>query len=241
MMWKTVGGRCIYQGNNIQIKQNWVYRWLTFDSNALQTLINRHHPQIPALHYIFSMTRLACLLPGPSCLLGLGGGSAAHALAPYLEKFQLDVVENNLEIITLAADYFMTGHIKNMKVIHQDAYEFIQNTSRQYQHLLVDIFNANSFPEHCNSSDFFKQCHRILAPGGLLAVNLANASEQWRMFDYIRQHFPQCTATIPVKKCQNIIVLAYKGKSINKLLYLLRHHYRTKRLYWDAQWGYIVQ
>ena len=241
MMWKTVGGRCIYQRNSIQIKQNCVYRWLTFDSNALQTLINRHHPQTPALRYIFSMTRLACFLPGPSCLLGLGGGSAAHALAPYLGKFQLDAVENNLEIITLAADYFMTKHIKNMNVIHQDAYQFIQNTSRQYQHLLVDIFNADSFPEHCNNSDFFKQCHRILVPGGLLAVNLANSNEQRGILDSIRQHFPKSTVSIPIKQCANLIVFACKEQSINRLLNLLKQHSRLKQLYWDPEWGYVAQ
>ena len=241
MMWKTLGGRCIYQSGNIQIKQNCIYRWLTFNSNALQTVINRRHPQTPALHYIFSMTQLACLLPGPSCLLGLGGGGAAHTLAPYLGEFQLDAVESNLEIITIAADYFMTKHIKNMNVIHQDAYEFIQNTSRQYQHLLVDIFNAHSFPEHCNNSDFFKQCRRILASGGLLAVNLANSNEQRGILDCIRHHFPQCTVCIPIKHCANLIVLAYKGKSINKLLHLLKHHCRLKQFYWDPAWGYVAQ
>ena len=180
-------------------------------------------------------------MPGKSCLLGLGGGGGAHALTPYLGSFLLDAVENNQDVITIAANYFMTEQIKNLNVIHQDANEFVQCAPMQYQHLMIDLFNANSFPEHCNNAYFFKQCRRIILPGGVLALNLANIHEQWPIFNHVRHHFPHCTVSIPVKNSANMIVLAYKGKSVNSLLDFLKRYHPLKQLTWDPKWGYVAR
>lgn len=241
MMWRTIAARCIYQKNDIQIYQNWMYRWLTCGSSALQTMLNRYHPHKPVLNYIASMTKLACLMPGSVCLLGLGGAGAAHALAPYLEKFNLTAVEYHLDIITVARDYFMVAQIENMTIVHQDAYQFVQNTTLQYQHVMVDLFNADAFPEHCNTHQFFEQCRRILLPEGILAVNIANRLEQWNLFSTIRKSFPKGTIVIPIKNCMNMIVLGYNGTSVNDLLTTLKCDKQLKQLVWDPKWGYIAQ
>lgn len=241
MMWQTLAARCIYQKNHIQIYQNFMYRWLTCGSPALQTMLNRHHPQKPVLKYIEVMIRFAGLIPGATCLLGLGGGGAAHALAPYLGTFKLTAVEYDLEIITVACDYFMTKSINNLEIIHQDAYQFVQNTPLQYQHVMVDLFNADAFPEHCNTSKFFEHCRRILLPEGILAVNIANGHEQWRIFETIRQIFQKSTLVIPIQNCMNMIVLGYNGTSINNLSNRLKHDKHLKKLVWDIKWGLIAQ
>ena len=239
MKWKTLAGRCIYQSKSgIKVKENMVYRWLTFDSNAIQTLINRHHPSHPAMQYIQPMTMVARANPGQSCLLGLGGAGVAHAL---MGHSCLDTVESSLDVIEIAAAFFMTSQIKNLNVIHQDAFLFVQHTEYRYQHLMVDLFNANSFPEHCNNAEFFEHCRRVLLPNGTLAVNLANISEQWPLFCHIRELFFQCTVSIPVKGTANMIVLAYKGGSIKPLLNILEGQPYSKRIVWDARWGCVAE
>lgn len=242
MMWKTLAGRCIYTNDSgMKVEQNLFYRWLKFDSNALQTVIRRRQPQAPVLEYIYPLTLCARASPGKSCLLGLGGGGGAHALGPYLGSHQLDAVEIDHNVITIADNFFMTKTIKNLNIIHQDANKFVQCARIQYQHLMIDLFDANSFPENCNNTNFFEQCRRLLLPGGILTINLANIHEQWPIFNHIRNHFPYSTVSFPVKNSANMVVLAYKGKSVNSLLDLLNRHQRLKQLTWDPKWGYVTR
>lgn len=233
-------GRSIYKGLNGElVRQNLAYRWLTLGSDALQTLINRRNPERAGLQYIPALTMAAQLTPAPSCLLGLGGAGVAHALTPYFQTIRLDAIERSREVIEIAATYFMTEQLKHLHIIHQDAAYFAKNTSSYYQHVMVDLFNANTFPEHCNNSAFFGDCRRILLPEGILAVNLANMDEQWPIFSLIREHFSHCTVAIPIKGTANMVILAYKGNSAKPLLELCKR--RFHKLTWDSKWGCIAE
>ncbi len=238
-MWKTYFSRCIYDSSGIQIYQNRRYRWLTFGTQALQSLIDRRHPERPGLDYIHAFTCLARTIHGSICLLGLGGAGVAHALMPHLGSCSFDGVESNLDVIEVGVNFFFTKTIKPLNIIHQDAFLHVKHTSSRYQHLLIDLFTADAFPNHCNNDLFFQHCHHILLPGGFLAVNLANPQEHWRIFNSIRTQFNQCTLSIPIKRTSNLIILAYKGDSINTLLNLL--HSRIKHVFWDAKWGCVAQ
>lgn len=242
MIWKTFAGRCIHRGlNGVRVKQNIRYRWLTFDSDAIQTLIHRHHPETAGLQYIQAFTLAARANPAPSCLLGLGGAGVAHTLAPYFKNIPLDAVESSLEVIDIGSQYFMIESIKNLRIIHQDAFLYVQNTENRYQHLLIDISGAHEFPAHCNSLDFFAHAHRILLPNGILAINLANPHEHWPILSHIRNHFQHCTVSIPIKGTANMVILAYKDESIKPLLSLFERQTGLKQLIWDSEWGYVAR
>ena len=241
--WKTFAGQLIHQSpSGVEVYQNMFFRWLTFNSDALQTLIHRHHLAVPGLLYINHLTFAVRVEPADCCLLGLGGAGVAHALAPFLGGSTLTAVEINPEIIDIAERYFMTNRLKNMTVIHQDAYLFVQQTQVQYQHVIVDLFNADSFPDHCKTIDFFAYCRSMLLPGGIFAINLTNIKEQRVLFDHIREQFKRCTVSIPIKRTSNMVVLAYNGESVSPLLALLeRGPGRLKKLVWDAEWGCIAE
>ena len=237
-----MGGRCIYQApNKAKVYQNLLYRWLTLDSNAIQTVINRRHPDRIALNYINHFTLAVRAHPTDCCLLGLGGAATAHLLSPYLGNSQLVAVEYDAEIIEIAATYFMTDRLKNLAIVHQDANLFLQQSQTHYQHLLVDLFDANSFPRHCNTHIFFEQCKRILLPDGILALNLANLHEQWPVFQHIRENFNQQTVSLPVQGTANMVVLACNSPSITPLLNTIKSTRGLKKLSWDSKWGCIAQ
>ena len=241
MYWKTIAGRCIHHGTHgSRVYQNMTYRWLTLGSNALQTLIHRRHPERAGLAYIRPLTLAATALPGASCLLGLGGANIAHTLAPIMGDAGFTAVESSQEVIGIASSFFMTTQLKHLTIIHQDAHLFVQHHEEQYQHLMIDLFDAHSFPAHCNTADFFEACRRCLLPGGVLAVNLANLNEQWPILQLIRQHFPQCTVLIPVRGTANLVVLAYNGPKITPLLDALKQDRRLKKLIWCATWGCVA-
>ena len=238
--WKTWGGRCIYQSpTGAKVYQNIFYRWLTLDSNALQTLINKTHPQKPALGYTNQLTIAVRAKPGECCMLGLGGAGVAHILAPYLGNTPLTIVENDAEIINIAAMYFRSNDLNYLNIVHQDASLFVQQNQNKYLHLLVDLFGAHTFPAQCNTYAFFKQCQRLLLPNGILAVNLADMTEQRNVFDWIQEDFDQKTIVLPVKGASNIIVLAFNGPSITPLLSLLEECGELKKLSWSSEWGWM--
>lgn len=240
-MWKTFGGRCIFQASNgAKVHQNLLYRWLTLGSELYQTMIHRYHPEKPALSYVDKLTVAIRAAPGASCLLGLGGAGVAHALAPYLGTIPLFAVEHDSVIIDLAEHYFMTSRLNNMHIIHQDAMHFVKTCQHQYQHLLVDLYDAHAFPQHCNNMDFFTCCFELLLPGGILAINLANLDWQLPTFELVKTVFGNRTVSFPVNDATNLVVLAYKGPSINPLLELLKNTPYLRQLHWHAGWGCIA-
>jgi spermidine synthase len=241
-MLKTIGGHCIYQTvSGIKVYQNILYRWLTMGSSALQTLIHRKHLERPGLRYIHHLKVAACEQPGDCCLLGLGGAGIAHALAPYMGASKLIAVENNVEIITIANDYFMSNCINNLLICHQDAGQFVQLSKESFQHVIVDLYGANEFPAHCNTPEFFANCRSLLRMGGILAVNIANGSEHWPILQCIQASFPLCTILLPVKGTANMVVLACNGLSVDPLLEILKKKKALKKLSWSAQWGCIAE
>lgn len=239
-MWKTILGRCIY-GSTSQVKvyQNLLFRWLTFDSDALQTVIHRKQPQKPVLKYLPVLCMLARSSPGDTCLLGLGGAGAAHYLSSFNPAYQLIAVEKSPEIIAIAQKYFMSSDIKNLQVIQQNATEFIQKNTSLFKHLLIDLYDAHYFPAECNTDSFFLNCKRNLEKHGFLAVNLANPAEQFLLLRRIAKHFKH-TVTVPVKGSANTVILACNSHSFSAIVKYLHQAATIKRLEWDAVWGHIA-
>lgn len=242
MLWKTFAGRCLKRtANEARVYDNWFFRWLTFDSDALQTVLNKRHPEKAALNYINVLIFMARKSPGNSCMLGLGGGAIAHSLSPFLSDFKIYAVENSEEVINLASQYFMTDSLPNLEIIHAEASVFVSNYPQPFKHLMVDLFNAESFPATCYNDQFFYNCKRLLLPDGILAVNLANGYEQRPIFEMIRKQFSSATIAIPVKNCNNLIVIAIKNQSVTPLLNIFKHSKQLKKLTWDETWGCVAE
>ncbi|KTD17015.1 spermidine synthase [Legionella jordanis] len=240
-MWKTFGGKCIYQSpTGIQVYQNVLFRWLKFNSRPLQTLINRYMPHCPELYYVKPFTVFVRVKPASCCMLGLGGGGVAHALWPYLGKIKVTAVENDCEVIDIAQRYFMLDQLYNLNVIHQDARLFVEQTTEQFQHVLVDLFEAENFPLQCNNEAFFSHCKRILLDSGILAINLANREEQWPIMQLIKNNFHN-TLAVAIKKSANIVVFAVKNEPVDFLPTVLKQSKKLNALFWDSKWGQIAE
>lgn len=240
-MWKTKLGTCIYTSpSGFKVYQNLVYRWLTLGSNALQTVINRHYPYLPELSYLMPLTLLARNIPASNCcLLGLGGAGAVHLLAKHVPSSQITAVDCSKEVIFIAKKYFMIDQINSLCLVNKHAEEYLQNTSAQYKHLIIDLYDANHFPSSCNSEEFFSICKKKLSHDGYLAINLANLKEQWPIFHLIKMHFQHNTLVIPAKKSANIVILASKSDSKFFLIDKIKQIDEIKQITWNKAWGYV--
>src|SRR5215216_4704822 len=174
MLWKTLAGRLIYAEKDLQIFDNFFFRWLTFGNDTIQTIINKFFPEKNGLAYIPVLTYAVKTDPGLTCLLGLGGGGICHYLRPFLTEKQLIVVEYDENVIRLAYQFFKLATLTHLTVIHQEASAFMAEDQELFQHILVDLYEKNTFPKTCFNEEFFTHCQNKLSPGGLLAVNIVN-------------------------------------------------------------------
>ena len=243
MHWKTGVGRCIYQHPHaeISVHQNLCYRWLIFANGPVQSLINRYQPHKPALEYVKPLIIPALYQPGATCLLGLGGAGVAHALAAATKTYRFMAIEHHPLVIQLAARYFMSARLTHLTIRAQDAAEFVSGTTERYQHLIIDLFNSQQFPAHCNNLAFFTACQTLLTPTGILAINTVSTHDLRRLLGYLHALFAHRIVLIPVAHTTNTIALAYNGSRVEPLLQLVRQAPGIKQLIWDAQWGYIAQ
>jgi spermidine synthase len=241
-MWRTLFGRIIYQSpSGILVYQNLGYRWLTFGNEILQTLMNRRHPEYPALRYITPLVQMVLNRPGDCCILGLGGAGVAHALYPALNNSRIVAVDNSAEVIDIAARFFNTQRLPHFTMVHQSAANYVHASSAVYQHLVVDLHDAKDFPNECNHDAFFAHCKSRLLPGGVLAVNLLNVQNKKEVFQRIQTNFKDCTLTIPIQKTANTIIFAFNLLEPKDFLTTIQQAHFIQNLIWDPFWGYIGQ
>ncbi len=231
----------IYESpNGAAIYQNFWYRWMTFNTRPIQTLVNRRHPERPLLNYIQPLTVAARHDPGETCLMGLGGAAIGHYLKANQPKLNLDVIEIDDEVIQLAEKYFRLNELSQLNIIQQDAAQFMQHPPKTYRHLLIDLFDAYHFPTSCDNPLFFKQCYENLEKEGILAINLANPTQHRRIYHFLQSHFDQGIVTVPIEHSTNMVMLASKTQSIDTLLDYFYLNFKVKMQQWDPDWGYMI-
>lgn len=234
-MWQTKLGRCIYTSpSGYKVHQNYFYRWLTLGSDALQTVINRKAPHKPVLYYLPALTYTTKILRGRVCLLGLGGAGVPLMLAHENSFVHMDVVDYSQEVVDIAQLFFIPQPIKNCRLITKNAYDFIIESTDTYEHLMIDLYDANHFPSECNNEVFFHACKKIISEQGFLTINLANITEQAPIFKLIKKHFNQ-TMVLPIKKSANMVIIA--SNNSNKTNFL--NQLALKRTLWVKSWDYV--
>lgn len=238
MRWFIKFGRCIYTSpSGYKVYDAFNYRWLTLDSNVLQTIINKLIPRSPVLYYIPAMSFMARNYPDDSCILGLGGAGLIHRLASL--PFSITAVELSSEIIEIAKKYFMIEKINNLELIHQSAETYLEENNKQFGHIMVDLYDAHSFPAACNNENFFRNCKKNLKPHGFLAVNLANSNEQYAILQLIKEHFTN-TLVIPISRCANMVIIASNHPLEKEFLNAIQACKEIQKISLMNYWGYVA-
>jgi spermidine synthase len=237
---QTMAGREIYRSTEAVIQQNFRYRWLMFqNASRIQTLVQRKQPQRAAMPYLVPFTWPLRTQPGPTCLLGLGGGAVVHMIAPYLSQHPIIAVEQSAEVITLGRLYFGLNTMTTLTISHSNAQLFFKDNTQYYKHILIDLYSDTGFPQECNSPEFFSDCKQALDPQGFLVINLVGMPHELAVLEQIKTIFPQATVCIPVPNSANMIVVAAKSKSI--LMALIDTHPHLKAFIWDPIFGYMAK
>ncbi len=152
--------------------------------------------------------------PDRALMLGLGGGSAARAWRKLYPSCEIVGVELDPEVIRLGQELMdsprdIETHALDARVFVRQ--ELASDTPRQFPVILMDAFQFPYIPFHLTTVEFFTQVEQLLAPGGVLMLNVGRDGQQDRvvhaMARTLEEVFPH-VSLIEVRSQSNAILLA---------------------------------
>jgi spermidine synthase len=147
---------------------------LHFTIGETQSSMRVDSPDQLQIDYTRTMMGFLLVQPEPRdiVMIGLGGGSTAKFCHRHLSTARIAAVENNPGVIALRDAFAIPADDERLRVIAADGAAFLRECEGGIDVLLVDGFDENGQPPALCSQAFYDDCHRVLAPGGVLVVNL---------------------------------------------------------------------
>lgn len=112
---------------------------------------------------------------GERCLVvGLGAG----IIPMWYEKMGIktDVVDIDPDVVTTARDYF--GFNISGDIIVSDARYYLNTSGRQYDYVILDVFNGDTTPGHILSKEALQIIRSRMTNKGVLAVNMVGSLKE---------------------------------------------------------------
>lgn len=149
-------------------------RMLHFDIRSVQSCMRMDDPV--ALVYTHTKIMMGFLLLQSSLdeilLLGLGGGSIAKYCYHRLSNSRITAIEISDAVIALRKKFFIPDDNDRFRVVHADAYAYIEGKHEVADVILLDAFEPWGLPSRLCQRAFYQNCYWALRPGGVLVVNL---------------------------------------------------------------------
>lgn len=113
-------------------------------------------------------------------ILGFGAGSVASLLTEkYCAGCRITGIEIDHTVLHLARKYFNIKRFKNLELICDDGYNYVQTHNRKFDAIVVDIYIDEQVPKCFHEKRFLKQLDRLLEHNGVLFFNkVVNSSKQ---------------------------------------------------------------
>jgi spermidine synthase len=106
-------------------------------------------------------------------ILGNAGGTTARALGVYYPRATVDGVELDPAVTRVGRRYFGLDDNPRLTVHDADARSFLRSTDRRYDLIVVDAYHQPYVPFYLATQEFFRLVRERLAPGGIVALNVA--------------------------------------------------------------------
>lgn len=161
-----------YQVINGTIRDESVIGLVTGPSGT-QSAVYQNGINEPVFWYTREVLRLAELRQ-PNDILILGGG--AFTVPQYLsERFPdstIDVVEIDPELESISTKYFGYTSPSNVNEIFTDARTYVNQSDKQYDFVLVDVYGDASIPFTFMTTEYAQALKRIVADDGVVLANI---------------------------------------------------------------------
>lgn len=110
-------------------------------------------------------------------VLGNAGGTIARAYGELWPRASIDGVEIDPAVSDAGRKYLGLGDNPRLTVHDADARPFLRRTDEQYDLIIVDAYHQPYVPFYLATREFFRLVHRRLAPGGIVALNVATVPD----------------------------------------------------------------
>ncbi len=212
-------GKLVFQRRSetgvVEVVDDHLTRSLHFGNSTRQSTMYLYHPAVLALTY--TQTMMACLLFNPSprrvLLLGLGGGSLAKFVLHHFPACQIDAVESDPNVVSVARSHFGLPEEPGLHVHITDAVTFTTDAVDEfsdYDLVLADVFDAGGIVSSVTETEFLETLEERLSTDGVLAVNLSRGERTLyrQALRNLRTCFPRRLFRLPVIDKGNEIAFA---------------------------------
>lgn len=217
--------RCYDNFGPIKVYDDGNKRYLSFGLDDEQSCQLKSAPDQLQYDYTRAMLIATQLVHNPRKILmfGLGGASLPCCLHQHFPSAEIDVIELRQRVIDVAFRYFQLPRSPRLKVIEQDARDYLREQETRAATEAVepnldiiysDIYSAEG-PDDMQLTDIFlQQCKGLLQDAGWLVLNLWTAQRKDRDFiPLLQQYF----ADIRVCNTQSNNWVVMAGKRPNTL------------------------
>lgn len=152
-------------------------RALIMGPSGSQSAIVLAEPTKLVFEYTKQMDALVAQAPNRGSILVLGGGAftlPAH-LADEYPGTQVDVVEIDPQLKTIAKQYFNYRDRPNVAIIDADARTFLQGNTKQYDIVLVDVYHELSIPYTLTTTEYARYLRKAVKDNGVVMANVVGA------------------------------------------------------------------
>ncbi|PPE69858.1 methyltransferase domain-containing protein [Caldimonas thermodepolymerans] len=196
-------------------------RYLHLGTPWVQGAMRLRKPYEIELEYVRRMMAWMLLRPedevtqGHAVQLGLGAAAITKFCHRQL-KMRTTAVELNPEVIAVCRGWFhLSEDDELLRVVRQDAATWVEDPRHEATAdvLCVDLYDHEAASPVLDDADFYAACHRVLAPGGVMSVNLfgRDASFERSVRRMARSFGPQALWTVTPTKEGNTVVLGTKA------------------------------
>ena len=120
----------------------------------------------------FGLNKMQNFKPANVLLLGLGGGCVIDLLRNEFDfEGKITAVELDKVVIEIAEQEFGHHQDKNLEIICDDAFNFINTNSSKYDLIIVDLFIDTEIPDFCYTVNFWKTISKLSPLNSYLIFN----------------------------------------------------------------------
>lgn len=190
-------------------------RALHFEALTVQSQMRLDAPDALEIDYTRVMMGFLLFNPQPCevVMIGLGGGSLAKYCLRTLPNVRFTAVEIDPRVIALRDAFGVPPDGERFRVVCADGADYVRAREHAPDVLLIDGFDRGGQPERLCTAGFYDDCHSMLAPGGVMAVNLWSGDRRYGLYaSRIRESFEDRFVAIGAEHDSNRIAFACKGR-----------------------------
>lgn len=190
-------------------------RFLHFNMDAVQSAMQMDDPDRLSLAYTRKMMAFLLFKPSPAriLLLGLGGGSLAKFCHRHLPGSAMTAVEINGDVIALREEFSIPADGERFRVVHSDAAAYVAQAALRKDVILADACDRSGIAPQLDCPEFYANARRCLKRNGIFVINLCGDTQGRAAHLFrLRQVFGDDVLTLQVRRNDNVIALAFKGR-----------------------------